>query len=80
MFSSNFSVFGVSVVGKHPDLLTKRFYGIANSIEEAIDLTKEKATSDGWTSIKIDDISNLGTLSFAKCPCLDESEVEICQS
>ena len=74
------SIFGVSVRGIHPDFITKRYYGLACSIESAIEMANNQALLDGWTQVELDDISKIGTIDF--CPeCLkNENEVEKCQS
>ncbi|MHC4438983.1 MAG: hypothetical protein ACYS3S_16605 [Planctomycetota bacterium] len=73
-------VFSVKISGKHPDHLTKLYYGVGYLIEDVMLMVNNAAKSEGWTEIEYDDISKLGKLSFAPWTNEKESEDEQCQS
>jgi len=79
MARSDLEVFGVTICGRHPDFITKRYYGVASKIDDAMIMANAAALADGWTEIDYDDISKIGPLSFAPWPNEQESEVEQCQ-
>ena len=72
MKTSDLVVYGITITGNHPDLFYKRFYGVAIHLDDALILIQEKAESDGWSEIEIEDITRLGELSFA--PWLSEDD------
>ena len=84
MERSDLVVFSVNVKGTHEYLYSKRYYGVAVDIYEAMKLVTKKAFDDGWTDIYIDDVTRFDNVAFA--PRLsekakeNESEVEKCQS
>jgi hypothetical protein len=74
------SIYGVTVRGMHPDFVFKRYFGLAASIESAMEMAHEQALADGWFEIELDDVSKLGPVDFStRCFCF-ESEEEQCQS
>ena len=83
MERSDLVVFSVNVKGTHEYLYSKRYYGVAVDIYEAMKLVTKKAFDDGWTDIYIDDVTRFDNVAFA--PRLseeakeNESEVEKCQ-
>lgn len=73
-------VYGVTICGSHPDFITKRYYGVASNIDQAMNMANAKAISDGWTQIDYDDVTKIGSLSFIPCMTGQESEDLKCQS
>ena len=65
MLSSELTIYAVSVSGKHPDFFTKRYYGVALHVEDAMLLVGERAETDGWTEIDFEEVTRLGDVSFA---------------
>jgi len=83
MDSSDLAVFGITVKGSHADLYSKRYFGVARDIHEAMKLAIEKAIYDGWYDVYIDDVTRFDNLKFAPWLSVlakqNESEVEKCQ-
>lgn len=73
-------VYAVTISGKHPDHITRRYYGVGYLVEDVMMMAHEAAEADGWTEIDYDDISKLGKLSFAPWIREKESEDPECQS
>ena len=74
------SIFGVTVRGMHPDFVFKRYYGLAVSIESAMEMAHTKALTEGWKQIELDDVSKIGPIDFCPDFLKKESEVQQCQS
>jgi hypothetical protein len=72
MEKSDLVVYGITISGKHPDFLQKRYFGVAINLDDAMNLVQEKAESDGWSQIDLEDVSRLGDLSFARWLSEDE--------
>jgi len=58
------NVYGITIKGKHPNLHNQRFYGVANTIEDAMSGGKEAAHLVGWDDIEVDDVSTIGPVDF----------------
>jgi len=84
MERSELVVFGITISGIHPDLVQKRYHGVALHIDDAMNLVQEKAFADGWSEITFEDITRIADVSFAPWLSKDyeenESEVDPCQS
>ena len=83
MEQSELILFGITISGVHPDLVQKRYCGVALHIEDAMNLVQEKAIDDGWSGITFEDITKIADVSFAPWLSKDyeenESEAEPCQ-
>ena len=58
------NVYGITIKGKHPNLHNQRFYGVANSIEDAMKGGIDAAHMIGWDDIEVDDVSTIGQVDF----------------
>ena len=58
------NVYGITIKGKHPDLHNQRFYGIANTIEDAMKGGVDAARMIGWDDVEVDDASTIGPVDF----------------
>ena len=86
-------VYSIKVIGKHSDLSSKLYYGLALGLEDALNLACEKAQQDGWSEIDIDSVDKFAAVSFApwlskdsedyferlKVPENNDNEVQKCQ-
>ena len=64
MDTKNLYIFGVTVRGKHPCLISKRYFGLSSCIGKAIEMAKEPALADGWEEIQVEDVNRIGRIDF----------------
>jgi hypothetical protein len=79
MGTNNLCIFGVTVRGNHPDFVFKRYFGLAESIESAMEIAHTAALVDGWSNVELDDVLKYGSIDFCPEFFKKESEVEKCQ-
>jgi hypothetical protein len=77
MLSSELTLFAVAVKGRHPDLISKRYRGVALNIGQAMDLAVDRAMTDGWDEIEFDEVTDLGPVSFAPWLTMADEEDEV---
>ena len=65
MERSEMFVYAITVKGTHQDLLSKRYYGVALNLDDALNLVCEKAQADGWSEIDVDSFEKFAEVSFA---------------
>jgi hypothetical protein len=70
MKSSELSIYAVTLrgkiyQGKYLVNVSKRFKGLALNIHDAMELALERAFSDNWQEVEIEELSSIGEVSFA---------------
>ena len=58
------NVYGITISGKHPDFFNKRFYGVSEDINKAMNSCISTAKLNGWNDVVVEDVTTLGPLDF----------------